>query len=229
MGADLVTMLMGIGIVGKAILLVLFLASVLCWAVIVERLQTFRISEKESADFLKAFRSYARLAHVMLYQSQSRGGPLSRVFEEGCLEVPQLWRGTTGRTSGPTPSLPDKEQLHRVREALERRIGVELSGLERNLFFLATVGATAPLVGFFGTVWGIMKAFLSMGVSRSTNIVTVGPGIAEALLTTVAGLATAVPALVAYNYFINRVRQADNDLHNFASEFMDSLAKGSKL
>jgi biopolymer transport protein TolQ len=225
MATDLVAMLMGLGIVGKVILLVLFLASVLSWAVIVERLQTFRGSDRESADFLKAFRSYARLAHVMLYQSQSRGGPLSRVFEEGCLEVPQLWRSTPGANPGP----PDKEQLIRVREALERRIAVELSGLERNIFFLATVGATAPLIGFFGTVWGIMKAFLSMGVSRSTNIVTVGPGIAEALLTTVAGLAAAVPALVAYNYFINRVRKADNELHNFASEFMDCLAKGSKL
>lgn len=225
MATDMVTMVLSIGGVGKAILFLLFLASVLCWAVIVERLQTFRVSERESAGFLKAFRSYARLAHVMLYQSQSRGGPLSRVFEEGCLEVPQLWRTNPGSN----PGLPDKEQLHRVREALERRIGVELSDLERNLFLLATVGATAPLVGFFGTVWGIMKAFLSMGLSRSTNIVTVGPGIAEALLTTVAGLATAVPALVAYNYFVNRVRKTDNDLHNFASEFMDCLSKGSKL
>jgi biopolymer transport protein TolQ len=222
---DVVAMIMSVGLMGKAIILLLFLASVLCWAVIVERLQTFRVSEKESAEFLKAFRSYARLAHVILYQSQSRGGPLSRVFEEGCLEVPHLWRANPG--TSPVP--PDKEQLHRVREALERRIGVELSSLERNLFLLATVGVSAPLVGFFGTVWGIMKAFLSMGVSRSTNIVTVGPGIAEALLTTVAGLAAAVPALVAYNYFINRVRQADNDLHNFASEFMDCLSKGSKL
>jgi biopolymer transport protein TolQ len=222
---DVVAMIMGIGLMGKAIMLFLFLASVLCWAVIVERLQTFRVSEKESAEFLKAFRSYARLAHVMLYQSQSRGGPLSRVFEEGCLEVPQLLHTNPGTQ----PGLPDKEQLHRVREALERRIGVELSNLERNLFLLATVGVAGPLVGFFGTVWGIMKAFLSMGVSRSTNIVTVGPGIAEALLTTVAGLAAAVPALVAYNYFINRVRSADNELHNFASEFMDSLSKGSKL
>ncbi len=225
MAADLLTMIMSVGTVGKMIIVVLFLASVLSWAVIVERLQTFRASERESADFLKAFRSYARLAHVMLYQSQSRGGPLSRVFEEGCLEVPQLWQANPVQPSRP----PDEQQLHRVRQALERRIGIELSGLERNLFLLATVGATAPLVGFFGTVWGIMKAFLSMGVSRSTNIVTVGPGIAEALLTTVAGLGAAVPALVAYNYFINRVRKADNDLHNFASEFMDGLAKGSKL
>lgn len=218
-----VRMIIQSGPVAKAILLVLFVMSIVSWAVIVERAAVFKQTRINVSSFLKAFRSYARLSHLLVYQSHSMGGAISRVFEEGCSEIPYLVQKDVQTTT------LSEEQLHRVRSALDRRIGVELANLERNLFFLATTGSAGPSLGFLGTVWGVMKAFLSMGLSRTTDLLVVGPGIAEALITTVAGLLAAIPALIAYNYFINQVRVFDVDLHNFASEFMDALAKGSKL
>jgi len=216
-------LIIGSGPVAKAILLLLFVMSIVSWAVIVERAAALKQSRINVDSFLKAFRSYARLSHLLVYQSHSRGGAISRVFEEGCSEIPYLVQKDVKTAA------VSEEQLHRVRNALDRRIGVELANLERNLFFLATTGSAGPSLGFLGTVWGVMKAFLSMGVARSTDLLIVGPGIAEALITTVAGLLAAIPALIAYNYFINQVRVFDVDLNNFASEFMDSLAKGTKL
>lgn len=220
---NVVRMVADAGPVAKGIYLILFVMSIVAWAVIIERSATFKHSRRNVDTFLKAFRSYARLSHLLVYQSHTMGGAISRVFEEGCTEIPYLVQKDVQ-----TATISD-EQLHRVRSALDRRIGVELANLERNLFFLATSGSAGPTLGFLGTVWGVMKAFLSMGVSRSTDLLVVGPGIAEALTTTIAGLITAIPALVAYNYFINQVRVFDVDLNNFASEFIDALAKGSKL
>lgn len=220
---NIVRMMADAGPVAKAIYLILFVMSIVSWAVILERAATFKHNRRNVDTFLKAFRSYARLSHLLVYQSHSIGGAISRVFEEGCTEIPYLVQKDVQ-----TATISD-EQLHRVRSALDRRIGVELANLERNLFYLATTGSISPALGFLGTVWGVMKSFLSMGVSRSTDLLVVGPGVAEALTTTVAGLVAAIPALVAYNYFINQVRVFDVDLNNFASEYIDALAKGSKL
>ena len=220
---NVMRMVVETGPVAKLVLIVLFVMSVVSWAVIVERAASFKQNRNNVDSFLKAFRSYSRLSHLLVYQSHSMGGAISRVFEEGCSEIPYLVQKDVQTTT------LSEEQLHRVRSALDRRIGVELANLEHNLFFLATTGSAGPTLGFLGTVWGVMKAFLAMGISRTTDLLVVGPGIAEALITTVAGLLAAIPALVAYNYYINQVRVFDVDLHNFASEFMDALAKGSKL
>lgn len=208
--------------VGKAILLVLFCMSIVSWAVIIERTATFRQNQKNVDSFLKAFRSYSRLSHLLVYQSHTVGGAISRVFEEGCSEIPYLVQKDI------TPAPLTEEGLHRVRSALDRRISVEIANLERNLFFLATTATAGPSLGFFGTVWGIQKSFLMMGYSRTTDLLVIGPGIAMALVTTVAGLLTAIPAMAAYNYLINRVKVFDVQLNNFASEFIDTLAKGTK-
>ncbi|MCU0610350.1 MAG: MotA/TolQ/ExbB proton channel family protein [Candidatus Eisenbacteria bacterium] len=208
--------------VGRAILLILFILSIISWAVIIERWATFRQNQKNVDSFVKAFRSYSRLSHLLVYQSHSVGGAISRVFEEGCSEIPYLVQKEIQSTT------ISEEQLHRVRSALDRRIGVEIANLERNLFFLATTGTAGPSLGFFGTVWGIQKSFMMMGYARTTDILVIGPGIALALVTTVAGLLTAIPALAAYNYLINQVKGFDVELNNFASEFIDTLAKGSK-
>jgi len=208
--------------VGRAILLILFILSIISWAVIIERWATFRQNQKNVESFVKAFRSYSRLSHLLVYQSHSVGGAISRVFEEGCSEIPYLVQKDIQSTT------ISEEQLHRVRSALDRRIGVEIANLERNLFFVATTGTAGPSLGFFGTVWGIQKSFMMMGYARTTDILVIGPGIALALVTTVAGLLTAIPALAAYNYLINQVKVFDVELNNFASEFIDTLAKGSK-
>ncbi len=108
---------------------------------------------------------------------------------------------------------------------MERSRSDELDRLEKNVGFLATVGSVAPFVGLMGTVWGIMSAFLNIGVQGSASLVVVAPGIAEALIATVAGLAAAIPAVVAYNILAGRLRSLGNDASTFISEFVDSAVR----
>jgi biopolymer transport protein TolQ len=210
------------GLFGKVIFSVVLLMSVISWGVILERAATFRQNRRNIESFIKAFRSYSRLSHLLVYQSYAVGGAVSRVFEEACSEIPYLVHKDLASTA------LSEEQLRRVRGALDRRIEVEVANLERNLYYLAVTGTAAPYLGFLGTVWGIMKAFLQMGASRTTDLYVIGPGIAESLINTVVGLLAAIPALAAYNYFVNQVRMFEVHLNNFASEFYDTLAKGTK-
>ncbi len=108
-----------------------------------------------------------------------------------------------------------------VERALERAIGVEVSRLTKSLTFLATTASACPFIGLFGTVWGIMQSFRAIGVTGSTSIVAVAPGISEALVNTAAGLAAAIPALIFYNYFMGRVRQLRAGMEDFALEFIN--------
>jgi biopolymer transport protein TolQ len=109
---------------------------------------------------------------------------------------------------------------------MNRSAGAEITSMETYLNFLATTGSVTPFVGLLGTVWGVMSSFLSMGVRGSATLAVVAPGIAEALIATVAGLAAAIPAVIAYNYFLGRVRAAENQMTDFISEFCDRLGTG---
>ncbi len=116
--------------------------------------------------------------------------------------------------------VPAEELLSRVTRSLRHASLREISGLERMLIFLATTGNVTPFIGLFGTVWGIMDAFHSIGLTGSANLGAVAPGIAEALITTAAGLATAIPGVIAYNYFLNRIKGTATRLDLFALEFI---------
>ena len=106
-------------------------------------------------------------------------------------------------------------------KALERAIGIELSRLTKYMTFLATTASTTPFIGLFGTVWGIMNAFRGLSVTHSSSIQAVAPGIAEALIATAAGLAAAIPALMAYNHFVQRIKVLAVDMDNFSNEFLN--------
>jgi biopolymer transport protein TolQ len=110
-----------------------------------------------------------------------------------------------------------------IKRALEQAATAEQARLEKNLTFLATTGSTAPFIGLFGTVWGIMDSFQQIGVSGSTNLATVAPGISEALIATAFGLAAAIPAVIAYNYYLSKINMISSEMENFSSEFLNII------
>ncbi len=119
--------------------------------------------------------------------------------------------------------------VNNVNRALKRSVNVELTRLNRLLAFLATTGNTAPFIGLFGTVWGIMNAFHGIGIKGSANLATVAPGISEALIATAAGLAAAIPAVVAFNYFTNRIGMMESELSNFSTDFLSLIERNTAM
>lgn len=199
--------------------------SVGSWGIILYKLWAFRRSEAQSSSFIDVFRRSSKFSEVQAVCRSLTESPLVGLFQSGYAELTaQLRQGGqddldgSPRGSGARPTL---KSLAAVDRALMRASVVEVNKLESRITFLATVASIAPFVGLFGTVIGIMMSFQMIGETGSTNLASVGPGIAEALVATAAGLVAAVPAVVAYNHFSNRVRLFASQMDDFAMEFLN--------
>ena len=219
-GANIVQLFLAAGWTAKAVLLILALFSFGSWAVIVGKLWSFSRADAHSGRFVAHFRKSRKFADVLGVCDQYPSSPLVGLFRAGYAELDAQVKA--GRDVAPSDSgrLFDKS-LPAIERALERAAGVESNRLTRRLPFLATTASATPFIGLFGTVWGILGAFRQIGVTGSTSIVTVAPGIAEALVNTAAGLVAAVPALIAYNYFNGRVKVIRSEMRDFALEFLN--------
>ncbi len=196
----------------KTILLVLLAVSVYSWAVIWNRLKLYARVERANRDFLLAFRRLAARADCRLTCDQHPQSPLARVALAGQKGLEQdLGEGST--------SVALRHEF--AQRAMDRSANEQASKLERHVGFLATAGSVSPFIGLMGTVWGVMSAFLNIGAQGSASLVVVAPGIAEALIATVAGLAAAIPAVVAYNHLLGRLRELADATGQFTSEFLD--------
>jgi len=211
------------GLLGQGIVIFLFVISIYAWAIIIYKNGVLRKARVSSFRFLKKFREDpdGMIAH---YADRQRFSPsqFARVLEAGLAEL-ALIQGGPGRTGVPRPL--NIVQVDGLERSIERTISEEVMDLRRHLIVLATVAAAAPFVGLFGTVWGIMQAFAAMSVTGSASISSVAPGVSAALTTTVAGLAVAIPALVGFNYLMNRVRELTAGMENFSSEIMSSVER----
>ncbi len=214
--ASVPALVMSSGLFAKFILLVLLLVSIYTWAVIVERLRLYVRVQREDRDFLAAFRSSAA-GDVRLGARQHPGSVLALLAQTGHEALEQ--------GAAADPLTPDK-RYELAQRAMERAQGGELARLERHVGFLATAGSVSPFIGLMGTVWGVMSAFLSIGAQGSASLVVVAPGIAEALITTVAGLAAAIPAVIGYNHLLSRLRIIGNLSSAFVSEYLDRRLGG---
>ncbi len=194
------------------VLATLLLFSVLSWAIIIIKARSIGNALSESRGFLDYFFDVAGIDKVFAETENYRNGSLARVFRAGYIEYRALG------------DLKDPSQVEeRISRAIRREANEESRNLSRYVPFLATVGNTAPFIGLFGTVWGIMNSFMSIGVSQSASLATVAPGIAEALVATAAGLAAAIPAVMAYNYFTQQINSIERDLEDFSGEFIKSF------
>jgi len=205
------------GWVAKAVLAVLGAFSVASWTLMVLKVSQLRRCREANRRFQEEFRRAARLADVQAAAVRAPHAPLAGMFRSGYLELEAQVRvlQQTGQGAGQIKSLAGIER------ALQRAIGVEGARLQRFLPFLATTASATPFIGLFGTVWGIMNTFRAIAASGSTSIVTVAPGIAEALINTAAGLAAAIPAVIAYNAFLGALREQRVVMEDFLLEFLN--------
>lgn len=203
------------GFTGKAVLFLLVVFSVLSWATMMVAALRFNKARRASVDFLSVFRSSRRLSEAQAASGPLAASPLVGLFRAGFAEI----EAQVNLASSTTPN--KIRSLDNVERALHRAIRVEVTRLTRNLPFLATTASATPFIGLFGTVWGIMDAFQTIGRSGTTSIVAVAPGISEALINTAAGLFAAIPALIAYNYFLQRLRAARGEMEEFSLEFLN--------
>ncbi len=220
----LVETLLNPGLMVKLVLLLLLSMSVICWGIILYKYITFRRAERRSREFSQLFSQGQSLVEIYHSSHQPRKNPLKEIFEAGYREFARLLSadGEASRSShDPTTTEHHNGGSENIGRALRRARSEVMTGLESELTFLATTGSTAPFIGLFGTVWGIMTAFRNIGATGSASLAAVAPGIADALIATAVGLFAAIPAVVAYNYFLNWARVLASEMENFSSEFQN--------
>ena len=203
------------GLVARLVLLLLAAFSVFSWAIIIQKFRNFKAARRESQEFLKVFRQSKRLSEVRAFGRNLKFTPLAQVFESGYREIESQAVGSEN------PGKPHIRSLEAVQRALQMASSSELTRMEAWLTWLATTGAVTPFVGLFGTVWGIIDAFHGMGTAGTASLRSVAPGISEALITTAAGLFAAIPAVIAYNQYVQRIKEFGSMMDDFGMEFLN--------
>jgi biopolymer transport protein TolQ len=201
----------------------LVLFSLASWSVILAKWFELRSARKTSERFLRVFRKASRLNEAADAVPRNRAAPLAAMFQSGYAEVEAQIKASR-HTAGPEASLKVRS-VDGVARSLQRAIGSEQERLQRALPLLATTASVTPFIGLFGTVWGIMNTFHAIGTTGSTSIVTVAPGIAEALVNTAAGLLAAIPAVIAYNHLLAKVRHLRRRMEDFLLEFLNLVER----
>jgi biopolymer transport protein TolQ len=194
------------GLVVKGVLLILLFFSVVSWAIIFFKQRYFSRANKESEQFLRAFRSNRDSKGVYQATRALTVSPIANLFK--AVYTDELHK--------------EKSEMKRL---LRRYGALESAKLEKYLNFLATTGSTTPFIGLFGTVWGIMNSFRNIGSAGAASLAVVAPGIAEALIATAAGLAAAIPAVIAFNYYLSTARRMIIEMEDFSEELLDFFAK----
>lgn len=202
----------------KLVLLLLLVASVFCWAIIFMKLKLMKNATREDRSFLVLFWKSKSLDEISTKIDKYKISPLAAVFMAGFKELQKL--SHTERTN------TGREEVENINRSLNRSSQDQIALLEKHISWLATIASAAPFVGLFGTVWGIMNSFRHIGMTGSANLAVVAPGISEALIATAIGLAAAIPAVVAYNYLVNRIRGHAVKLECFCQDFLNIIQRG---
>lgn len=194
------------GYVVKAVLVILLFFSIVSWTIIFHKWRYFSRADKETQNFIRAYESTQNSKDLFPVSKKYSASPLSNLFRSVYSEK----------------TYTERDELKRM---LKRYSALEAAKLERHLNFLATTGSTTPFIGLFGTVWGIMNSFRGIGAAGSASLAVVAPGIAEALIATAIGLAAAIPAVIAYNYYLSRANRMIIEMEDFSEEMVDYMLK----
>ena len=208
----------------QAVMVILVLMALVCWFIIGAKLVRLAQASGRSRRFLETFWggedgpqwTTERLEGLYAQVGAFDGSPLAAVFRSGYVELARVMGAA---------STTDAGDIENVERALRRSATAEMTSLEALLPFLATTGSTAPFIGLFGTVWGIMDAFLNIGSQASASLDVVAPGIAEALIATAIGLVAAIPAVMAYNYFVRRIQVLESELQTFSNDYLNIVRR----
>ncbi|MBW1988124.1 MAG: protein TolQ [Deltaproteobacteria bacterium] len=206
------------GLMVRLVLMVLLVFSMACWAIIITKTIQFRRARREDEAFVEYFWKTADLSKAFAKAKKLPNSPVGRTFRAAYLELSRIRQKTDEGASFGSPQSA-------VERCLRRSGDNEVDHMSQWLSFLATTGNTTPFIGLFGTVWGIMNAFHGIGLRGSANLAVVAPGISEALVATAAGLAAAIPAVIAYNHFMTRLKSLDSQLKGFSLEFMSIVER----
>ena len=195
----------------KAVIVILIAASVYSWALIFDKYKLFKRIEKSTTSFEEKFWKSKSAESFYNNFSNKEKDPVATIFQSAMIELIR------------TKSKSSSVQSNRVSRVIEISADKEIKSIEKHFTFLATVGSTAPFIGLFGTVWGIMNSFQSIAISRNTSLAIVAPGIAEALFATALGLLAAIPAVIAYNKFNSDSKKYAGRIENFSKRFLSII------
>ena len=226
---SLFDMVVHAGFVVQLVLLLLLIFSVVSWAIILMKYFNIRKIKKENEFFLSSYMKSSKLSEMFLEAKRYRNSTLAEVFRTGYTELTKLTKTARGNPPGKDAEGGGQGLeiigIDNVDRAMNRACGEQTTKLEAALGFLATTGSASPFIGLFGTVWGIMDTFKGIGARGSATLAVVAPGISEALIATAAGLAAAIPAVIAYNYYLNGIKNMTLDMDNFASELLNIIER----
>ena len=208
-GGEIINLVRQTGPVAQTVLLILLIFSIMSWSIILSKWSSLNRARTQSGRFLRAFRKAHRLQDIAAVAEQFKPSPLVPVFENAYEEFRRQGEGN----------------ITAVQRAAQIASSEELTRLERRLPLLATCGAVTPFIGLFGTVWGIIDAFHGLGDAGAATLRAVAPGISEALITTAAGLFTAIPAVIAYNQYTSSIREFGARMDDFSLEILNFIER----
>jgi biopolymer transport protein TolQ len=225
---DNMRILLGGSVSTRIVLVILVLFSITSWVLIVWKWWQFRTLRRDGVRFVSAIERTQRLEDAYKTAMRLPETPYTRVFRQGANFFSELRPGAL-RENAPAQAGLSETQLHALWLVLEKVQDEERDALSGGMVWLAIIGVVSPLLGLLGTVLGIMNSFLGIAHTQTANIAAVAPGIAEALTTTAFGLVAAIPAAIAYNYFVTRIDRFSGEMDGFASEFIGTLAREGRL
>jgi biopolymer transport protein TolQ len=212
---SILTIISRSGLVAKGVLVLLLFFSIVSWAIIADRFFAFRRTRSQNGQFYRLFRKANSMQDVANTAMRYRSSVFARMYL-------MVFNELQPRNDSPSATVKSLAPMtHQMIDRIVSRAGIsEQTKMEKNLSFLATTASATPFIGLFGTVWGIINAFESIGGARSTDLSVVAPGIAEALIATAMGLAAAIPAVIGYNFFIHNVRAFASEMEEFSMELL---------
>ncbi|MCB0359310.1 MAG: protein TolQ [Bdellovibrionales bacterium] len=212
-----INLVLGSGAVVQGVLILLLIMSIATWGIVIGKSLQFRTAKRQTSKFSDVFWGSRNLSQISEASHRMKASPVAMVFAAGYRELTQILKGSKDQHRD-VNLFGDLENVDR---ALKRAKAEELTRVERGTTFLATTASAAPFIGLFGTVWGIMNAFIGLSQVKTSSIQAVAPGISEALIATAIGLAAAIPAAIAYNYFTQQVRVWGRSMDMFSAEFLN--------
>ncbi|MFO7964241.1 MAG: MotA/TolQ/ExbB proton channel family protein [Desulfobacterales bacterium] len=225
----IISMILNAGLMVQFVLLLLLLFSVFSWAIIIIKYRSIGKAFRESAAFTDFFWKSKDFSEAFSKSKQLQHSPAARVFRVAYVELKRLSK-SGGRKTPTTDEEAEALKLKfsasdNVKRVLEKTVDTETTRMIQLIPFLATTGNATPFIGLFGTVWGIMNSFHGIGLRGSASLGVVAPGISEALIATAAGLATAIPAVIFYNYFIQKIRVLESDVRSFSTDLLNVIER----
>jgi len=224
---SITNMILHAGPVGQFVMLVLLIFSLISWSIVFTKMRLFKKVTADTQDFLEAFWSSSKLSEAYDTAQEYEYSPEAAIFSAGYTELQKINKIRNRKEGSSQPDTLDTQMatMDNLKRAIRKTESQEITELGKYLPFLATTGSATPFIGLFGTVWGIMASFHEIGSRGSASLAVVAPGISEALVATAAGLAVAIPAVIFYNYYANKLTYIDGEMQNFSTDFLNLVER----